>query len=98
MLMSSADISSQHDGVKMPIEEAASLHTKWTKLVPEGVSIGSVVVANGGKGYWDEWKRSCGESCRYDFIPLHFYGLTSAEFIDYVKVNEDYPLSHLLYV
>jgi hypothetical protein len=59
----------------------------WTKQVPPEVQIGSIAVANGGKGYWDAWKRACGPECRIDFIPLHFYGLTSAEFISYVKAS-----------
>lgn len=64
------------------------MHNQWTANVPASVQIGSIAVANGGKGYWDAWKKACGPSCRIDFIPLHFYGLTSKDFIDYAKVSD----------
>lgn len=82
-----ADIPSQHDGKKIPEADAAALHNQWTQKVPQGVQIGAVSVARGGKGYFDNWKRACGASCRYDFIPIHFYGLTTQEFISYAKVS-----------
>lgn len=82
-----ANLAEQQGGKILPEATAAALHKKLTDQVPMGVQVGSIVVTNGGKPYFDTWKAACGDGCRYDFIPLHYYGLTSAGFISYIKVS-----------
>ncbi|WWC72081.1 uncharacterized protein I206_106041 [Kwoniella pini CBS 10737] len=65
---------------------AATLHQQWTAKVSGDVKIGSPAVARGGVESWfTPWVTACAGNCKYDFIPIHFYGTEIEDLFKYIK-------------
>ncbi|OCF38037.1 hypothetical protein I316_00261 [Kwoniella heveanensis BCC8398] len=68
------------------VAKAASLHQAWTSKLSSDVRIGSPAVARGGDVTWfTPWVTACAGNCRYDFVPIHFYGDKVEDMIAYIK-------------
>ncbi|WWC64504.1 uncharacterized protein I303_107114 [Kwoniella dejecticola CBS 10117] len=65
---------------------AAALHQQWTAKVTGNVKIGSPAVARGGDKTWfSQWVTACAGNCKYDFVPIHFYGTVVEDLFTYIK-------------
>ncbi|WWC91787.1 uncharacterized protein L201_006734 [Kwoniella dendrophila CBS 6074] len=49
------------------------------------IKIGSPAVARGGEIWFNSWVTACGGDCKYDFVPIHFYGTIVEDMITYIK-------------
>ncbi|WVR00105.1 hypothetical protein IAU59_007247 [Kwoniella sp. CBS 9459] len=68
------------------VAKAATLHQAWTAKLTSDVKVGSPAVARGGDVTWFQpWVTACAGNCRYDFIPIHFYGDKVEDMIAYIK-------------
>ncbi|WWC94959.1 hypothetical protein V866_001811 [Kwoniella sp. B9012] len=87
MSFNEPDMGADVGGSNIPdVAHAASLHQQWTANVPEGVKIGAPAVARGGDVKWfTPWVTACGGQCRYDFVPIHFYGVVVEDLFEYIK-------------
>ncbi|OCF77404.1 hypothetical protein I204_01392 [Kwoniella mangroviensis CBS 8886] len=80
------DQSWQVGGSDMNVTYAATLHQKWTnKLKDKTVKIGSPAVARGGEWWFNGWITACNGQCKFDFVPIHFYGTNANDLITYIK-------------
>ncbi|WVR09728.1 hypothetical protein IAU60_006804 [Kwoniella sp. DSM 27419] len=81
------DQSSAVGGSDIPdVHHAAQLHQDWTAKVPSGIKIGAPAVARGGDKTWfKSWIDACEGRCKFDFVPIHFYGTKVEEMISYIK-------------
>ncbi|KAK6909332.1 hypothetical protein I203_103349 [Kwoniella mangroviensis CBS 8507] len=87
MSFNEPDMGADVGGSNIPdVAHAASLHQQWTANVPEGVKIGAPAVARGGDVKWfTPWVTACGGQCKYDFVPIHFYGVVVEDLFEYIK-------------
>ncbi|WRT70138.1 uncharacterized protein IL334_007132 [Kwoniella shivajii] len=87
MSFNEPDQSSDVGGCAIPdVAEGARLHQQWTSKLTSDVKIGAPAVARGGDQTWFKpWVTACAGNCKYDFIPIHFYGTVVEDLISYIK-------------
>ncbi|WWC72096.1 uncharacterized protein I206_106056 [Kwoniella pini CBS 10737] len=80
------DQPSSAGGSNMNVTQGSLLHQKWTnKLVNKNIKIGSPAVARGGSWWFNGWLQACNGQCKFDFVPIHFYGTNANDLITYIK-------------
>ncbi|WWC91813.1 uncharacterized protein L201_006760 [Kwoniella dendrophila CBS 6074] len=80
------DQGSAAGGSNLNATYAATLHQKWTtKLKTKNVKIGTPAVARGSVSWFNGWLKACNGQCKYDFVPIHFYGTNANDMITYIK-------------
>ncbi|WVW86249.1 hypothetical protein I302_108291 [Kwoniella bestiolae CBS 10118] len=68
------------------VAAASTLHQQWTAKLPQGVKVGAPAVARGGDVKWfTPWVTACAGNCKYDFVPIHFYGVVVEDLFTYIK-------------
>ncbi|WVF72913.1 hypothetical protein IAT40_007731 [Kwoniella sp. CBS 6097] len=87
MSLNEPDMGPDVGGCNIPdVAKAASIHQAWTAKLTSDVKVGSIAVARGGDvKYFNPWVEACAGNCRYDFIPIHFYGDKVEDMIAYIK-------------
>ncbi|WVQ84678.1 hypothetical protein IAT38_006833 [Cryptococcus sp. DSM 104549] len=85
MSFNEPDQGSNVGGSDIDAAEAATLHQQWTTALTADLKIGSPAVARGGTTWFNNWLTACAGSCKYDFVPIHFYGTSAPDLITYIK-------------
>ncbi|KAJ9124338.1 hypothetical protein QFC22_001138 [Naganishia vaughanmartiniae] len=67
-----------------PAQAAIDHQRVFNSTVSSKYKIGAPAVARGSKAWLQQWVTACNGKCKYDFIPIHFYGQTPQELYDYV--------------
>ncbi|WWD19725.1 hypothetical protein CI109_104189 [Kwoniella shandongensis] len=79
------DMTSANGGSNLDSTKAATLHQQWTADLKADLKIGSPAVARGSLTWFNDWVTACDGKCKFDFVPLHFYGNNADDLISYVK-------------
>nr|XP_031858514.1 uncharacterized protein CI109_006037 [Kwoniella shandongensis]KAA5525586.1 hypothetical protein CI109_006037 [Kwoniella shandongensis] len=88
MSFNEPDMTNAVGGSDIDAAKAASLHQQWTISLTganANLKIGAPAVARGSTDWFNAWTTACAGNCKYDFVPIHFYGTNADELISYVK-------------